>query len=62
MVVFCLCFLNYISHPFHLPTSFSKVLEKVMYKRVIVSLNNVLAEEQCGFRKALLAIKSSVHS
>jgi hypothetical protein len=42
-------------------TSFSKILEKVMYKRLLESLNNtnILAKEQFGFRKNLTTAKAT---
>jgi hypothetical protein len=47
----CVC--NY--RPVSLLTSFSKVLGKVMYNRVLRHLNNnnILVEEHCRFRKNL---------
>jgi hypothetical protein len=47
--------------PVSLLTSFSNVLEKVMYNRILRHLNNnkILAEEQFGFRKNLTTEKAT---
>jgi hypothetical protein len=50
-----------IYRPVSILTFFSKVLEKVMYNRILRHLNNinVLAEEQFGFRKNLATEKAT---
>jgi fructose-1,6-bisphosphatase/inositol monophosphatase family enzyme len=55
------CISNY--RPVSLLTSFSKVLEKVMYNRILRHLNNnnILPEEQFGFRKNLTTGKQHVN-
>jgi hypothetical protein len=52
------CIYNY--RPISLLTSFSKILEKVMYKQVIdcFNSNNILTKEQSGFRKGLSTDKA----
>jgi hypothetical protein len=46
--------------PISLLTAFSKIFEKVMYKRVsdFLNSNNVLASEQFGFGKSLSTDKA----
>jgi hypothetical protein len=46
--------------PVSIATSFSKILEKVMYNRLLEHLNNndILAKEQFGFRKNLTTEKA----
>jgi hypothetical protein len=52
------CISNY--RPITLLPAFSKIFEKVMYKRVsnFLNLNNILAGEQFGFRKNLSTDKA----
>jgi hypothetical protein len=47
--------------PISLLTSFSKVLEKIIYERLLqhINVNNILVEEQFGFRPATSTDKAS---
>jgi hypothetical protein len=42
-------------------TSFSKVLEQIIYERLLqhINVNNILVEEQFGFRPAISTDKAS---
>jgi len=47
--------------PISLLTSFSKILEKVIYTRMYqnINQNNILANEHYGFRNNFLTVKAS---
>jgi hypothetical protein len=47
--------------PISLLTSFSKAIEKIIYERLLqhINVNNILAEEQFGFRPATSTDKAS---
>jgi hypothetical protein len=47
--------------PISLLTSFSKVFEKIIYERLLqgININNILVEEQFGFRPATSTDKVS---